>query len=143
MLAREIMSSKLEKIGFNATICEAAEKMRLADIGFLPVERAGKIVGIVTDRDIVVRAIAYHLNPDTTAVGKVMTSDVVYCYDNDDLEEAEEIMEEKQIRRLVVLNNDDMPVGVLSLSDFVTKAKDENLACRAMGKICESVGSKW
>lgn len=72
-----------------------------------------------------------------------MTSDISYCYDDDDIEQAERKLEEKQIHRLLVLGSDDKPVGILSLSDLAVKAKDEHLACRALEKICEPVGSRW
>ena len=143
MKVREIMTSPFEKIDCSSSICEASELMRSSDVGILPVEKSSRIVGIVTDRDIVVRAIAQHLNPETTQISKVMTSDITYCYDDDDIEDAGRKMEEKQIRRLLVLNSDEKPVGILSLSDLATKAESGNLACRALEKICEPVGSRW
>jgi CBS domain-containing protein len=143
MNVKDVMSSEFRKIDFNATICEAAEKMRSFDIGILPVEKSGKIVGMVTDRDIVIRALAQHLNPETTGISKVMSTNVVYCYDEDDVEDAERRMEEKQVRRLLVLDSGDKPVGILSISDLALKVSSENLACRALEKICEPVDSKW
>lgn len=144
MKVREIMSSHFEKIEFDATVSEAAEKMLSSDIGILPVDKAGKIVGMVTDRDIVIRAIAQYLNPEKTPISTIMSSDVVYCYDDDDIEMAESKMEEKQVRRLLVLNSvNERPVGILSISDLAVKAGDEKLACKALEKICAPVGSKW
>jgi CBS domain-containing protein len=144
MKVREIMSSHCEKIDFDSTVSEAAEKMMSSDIGVLPVDKGGKIVGMVTDRDIAIRAIAQYLNPEKTPVSRIMSSDVVYCYDDDDIEDAESKMEEKQVRRLLVLNSDnERPVGILSISDLAVKASGEKLACKALEKICEPVGSRW
>jgi len=73
----------------------------------------------------------------------VMTSDVTFCYEDDEIEDAERKLEEKQIHRLLVVNSDEKPVGILSLSDLATKAESANLACRALEKISEPIGSRW
>jgi CBS domain-containing protein len=142
MKVKEIMTSPFEKINYDSSICEASELMRSSDVGILPVEKNGKIVGIVTDRDLIVRAIAQHLDPEDTPVSKVMTSDVTFCYDDEEIEDAEKKLEEKQIHRLLVINSDEKPVGILSLSDLATKA-ESSLACRALEKICGPIGSRW
>ena len=143
MKVKEIMSSPCEKIDSSSSICEASELMRSSDVGVLPVEKSGRIVGIVTDRDIVVRGIAQHLNPEKTSISKVMSSDVTWCYEDDDVEDVVKKLEEKQIHRLLVLNSDEQPVGILSLSDIAVKMSDETLTCRALEKICEPTGSRW
>ncbi len=142
MKVKEIMTRDVEKVDFNSSLSATAEKMRSSDVGVLPVEKDGKIIGIVTDRDIIIRGLALHLNPETTTVSKVMSSEVITCYD-DDLEEAVSIMEEKQIRRLVVFNRSNEPAGILSIGDLATKADDTSLVCRAMSRICESAHVNW
>jgi len=143
MKVREIMSVQVEKVDFNATVSEATDKMRSFDIGVLPVEKGDRIVGIITDRDIAIRAVARHLNPETTAVNRVMTSDVKCCFEDDDIEEAAKIMEDRQIRRLLVPNSDNQPAGILSLSDLAVKAGNEHLACKVLEKVCEAVHTGW
>jgi CBS domain-containing protein len=137
MKVREIMSSTVETIAPDAMITEAAEKMRLRDVGVLPVEKEGDIVGIITDRDIVVRVIADELDPKRTLVSKAMTFDAVCCSEDIDVEEAARIMEEKQIHRLVVLGDDNTISGILSIGDIAIKMKDEHLLHEVLEKICE------
>jgi len=143
MKVKDIMTRDIEKIDFNSPLSQAAEKMRSSDIGVLPVEKDGKIIGIITDRDIIIRGLAMHLDPETTTVSNVMTSEVATCYDNDDLEDAISIMEEKQIRRLVVFSRSNEPAGILTIGDLAIKADDTSLVCRAMSRICESVRVNW
>jgi CBS domain-containing protein len=86
--------------------------MRELDVGAIPVADDGKLVGMVTDRDIAIRCVA-----DSQDISKVMTSGVVYCRDNEDVEDAVRIMEGKQLRRLPVLNEAMQMVGMVSLGD--------------------------
>ncbi len=139
MKVKEVMSPRVQKIAFGATISEAAEIMNKLDIGILPVEMDNRIVGMITDRDIVIRVIAKHLVPNTTPVNKVMTPDVICCFDDENLDDAAEKMERKQVRRLLVLNRSNEPVGILSLSDIATKACNEHMAYEVLEKVCEPV----
>jgi CBS domain-containing protein len=137
MKVRDIMSSPVEMITPDAMITEAAEKMKSCDVGVLPVEKDGDIVGIITDRDIVVRAVANGLDPKRTQVSKVMTFDAVCCSEDTEMEEAVRIMEEKKIHRLLVLDDDDVISGILSIGDIAQKMKDERLLYEVLEKICE------
>jgi CBS domain-containing protein len=97
----------------------AAEIMSAANIGFLPVcDEAGKVVGTITDRDIVIRAVARGLDPDARRVGDVMTRNVITCRPEDELVLAEQFMAQYQVSRLVVVGEDDALEGVISLSDI-------------------------
>jgi CBS domain-containing protein len=97
----------------------AAEIMAAANIGFLPVcEDDGKVVGTITDRDIVVRAVAPGLDPDLRSVGDFMSRNVIACRPDDELELVEQFMSYYQVARLVVTDDDDVLQGVISLSDI-------------------------
>jgi CBS domain-containing protein len=98
MKVKEIMTRDIEKINFNSSLIAAAEKMKSLDIGVLPVEKDGRIIGIVTDRDIIIRGLSMHLDPETTTVSKVMISEVTICYD-DDMKDSAIIMEENRSER--------------------------------------------
>lgn len=140
---KDIMSSPCEKIDFYVTVTQAAQKMKSSDVGIFPVEKGDEIVGVITDRDIVLRVLAEKLDPNTTAVNKVMTSDVITCYEDDDIRDAARLMEDKQIRRLVVLDRDDSLSGILSISDFAVKGKDEHLSYEVLEKVCEPAHPGW
>ena len=137
MKVREIMSSPVEMIAPDAMITEAADKMKSYDIGVLPVEKDGDIVGIITDRDIVVRAIADKLDPRKTPVSKAMTFDAMCCSEDTDMEEAARIMEVKKIHRLLILDDNDEVSGILSIGDIAIKLRDEHLLYEVLEKVCE------
>ena len=118
MQVREIMSRGAELIDPNTTIRDAAAKMRAANIGALPVGENDRLIGMVTDRDIVVRAVAENQSPGNTSVRKVMSEGICYCFEDDDAEEAARTMAEHQVRRLPVLNKDKRLVGVVALADL-------------------------
>jgi CBS domain-containing protein len=120
MRLSSIMTGSIETIPPGASLAEAAKKMASQDIGSLPVCAAGrrKVVGIITDRDITVRAVARGLDPNQTKVQDVMTKDVLACPADSDIEAACELMERRQVRRLLVTGDDDTPVGIVSLGDI-------------------------
>jgi len=127
MTVKEIMTEDVEAIAADTTIRNAAEKMASMDVGVLPVVQGEELVGIVTDRDIAIRAVAEGLDPDTTAVRDVMTPHVECCHEDDDLEQCAELMEERKIRRIVVVDEDDRLTGILSLGDLATRSGDHEL----------------
>jgi CBS domain-containing protein len=107
----------------------AAQRMKALNIGFLVVyDVPTGVVGVITDRDITVRAVAEGLDPASTQVREAMTTHVASCYDDDDLEDAAWLMERKAVRRLVVLNRAHELVGVLSLDDVARALGAERLA---------------
>jgi CBS domain-containing protein len=99
---------------------EAAWRMDQLNVGALPVCDGRRLVGIVTDRDITVRCTAAGASPVNTPVCEAMSEDVRWCYEDDDVEEAEDAMEAMQIRRLPVIDADKRLVGMLSLGDLAT-----------------------
>ena len=115
MEIRDIMMRSVETVDPDESLCEAARKMAAQNIGLLPVWQDGALVGVVTDRDIVVRAVARGFDPEQTIVEEVMTSMVVSLPESSDLEDASDLMESKHVHRLVVVDDKAMPVGILSL----------------------------
>jgi len=138
MLLKEVMTRNVECVDPDTTLEAAAQRMRDLDVGPLPVCDHDKLAGMVTDRDIIVRGVAFGCDVQTTKVGDVMTKGVDFCYDDDDLEEAERIMQERQIRRLLVLNRDKRLVGIVSLCDLATKTPHERQVGETVGRISQN-----
>jgi len=112
--------------------------MRDLDVGLLPVcGDNNRLAGMITDRDVTVRAVAEGLDPKATHVEQVMTPDVMYCFEDQDVTEAAGLMKKEQIRRLVVLNRDKRLVGVVSLGDLATKTGDDDLSGETLEEISE------
>jgi CBS domain-containing protein len=121
MRCEEIMKRQVQTSVEDETLQRAAEKMALANIGFLPVcDQGGKVLGIITDRDITVRAVAKSKG-DTTPVGEVMTRAVVSCRGGDDLAVAEQRMIQHRVSRIVVEDDRGMLCGIISLSDLAER----------------------
>src|SRR3990167_10372367 len=127
MLAKDIMSKKPEFLPPTATLKQAADQMRTHDYGFTPVGENDRLIGAVTDRDIVIRAVCEGKDPNKTILRDVMSKGIHYCLETDNLEKVAQQMEKLQIRRLVVLNNDKRLVGVISLGDIATKSHNAKL----------------
>jgi len=137
MRVNEIMTSDFETIDAMSSVTEAAKKMQSLNIGFLPVREGREIVGVLTDRDIVVRALAREFDPDSTRVKDIATQNVTYCYEDIGVEDAAALMEEHQIRRLIACDYDGSPVGIISLGDLAVKTVQENLYGEALERISE------
>ncbi len=137
MQVKEVMTRGCECIEPDASLESAARRMRELDVGPLPVCDRDRIAGIVTDRDIVVRAIAEGRDPHATHVRDVMTPGITYCFDDDDVEHAADTMKNKQIRRLVVLNRDKRLVGIVSLGDLAIESHDEQMTGDTLRRISE------
>jgi len=132
MFVSDVMTKGAECVRPGNSLREAAQKMKNLDVGPLPVCDNDRLVGMITDRDIAVRAVAEACDPRTTTVKDVMTPDVVYCFEDQDVQEAARRMQEHQVRRLVVLNRDKRLVGIVSLGDLAVEAGDEKLAGRTL-----------
>jgi CBS domain-containing protein len=118
----DAMTSDVCIVTPDQAICEAASLMADNDIGALPVGENDRLVGMITDRDIAVRAVAKELPPDTR-IREVMSSEVLYCFDDEDLDDVAAKMSDAKVRRLPVLNRDNRVVGIVSLGDL---AQNEN-----------------
>ena len=123
MKCANIMSINLESLSEQDTIQRAAEMMADTGVGFLPIcSEAGRPIGVVTDRDLAVRAMAKKLAPSSTTAAMVMTSPVVTCLASADIRDAEELMARERKGRLVIVDADGRIAGILSLADLIEKA---------------------
>lgn len=121
MQVREIMTSPAKVIDQNSTIKELAEKMKDDDLGALPVCDGDRLLGMVTDRDIVTRGITMDKKLSDCSIKEVMSEKVAFVRDDDDVSEAEQKMSQHQIRRLPVIDRNDRLVGVVTLADLAQK----------------------
>jgi CBS domain-containing protein len=127
MQVRHIMTSPVELAAPDDSVRVAARKMMALDCGILPVAEDERLIGMVSDRDIVIRAVAEGYDPDECYVREIMTTDVKYCYDDETAEDLARNMASLQVKRLPVLNRDKRLVGIVSLGDLalVRDAKGE------------------
>ncbi len=126
MKLSEIMTSDVEVIHPDDTLQTAAQKMRDRDIGFLPVCDGDRLIGVLSDRDVIVRALAEGLDSKTMLGRDLVTAPAIYCFDDQSVDEAAKLMHDNQIRRLVVLRRDDKRmVGVVSLGDLAINVDDK------------------
>lgn len=128
MLAKDIMTKKPEFLSPDENLKKAANQMRTHDYGFLPIGEDDRLIGVVTDRDIIIRAVSEGKDPNTTKLRDIMSKGIHYCYETDSLEQIAKKMEELQIRRLVVLNKDKRLTGIISLGDIATKCHNEKVS---------------
>jgi CBS domain-containing protein len=122
MKVKDAMTTEVVIARPDQTIAEAARMMAECDSGALPVGDDDRLVGMITDRDIAIRAIAKDLGPDTP-IRNVMTKEVLYCFLDEDVEHVADNMGEQQVRRLPVLDRDKRLVGIVSLGDLATNSK--------------------
>lgn len=137
MKIKEIMTPNVEVVSPDMTLNDAARKMKDLDVGVIPVCDGEKIQGLLTDRDITIRATAEGLNPNSTPVGNVMTPEVHWCWEDDDIEAAEKIMRNQQIRRILVMNRDRKLVGIVSLGDIAVDANKDKQTGRTLEEISQ------
>lgn len=142
MQVRECMTTDVKIINPDMNLREAAGLMRALDTGFLPVGENDRLVGTLTDRDITLRAVCEGKDPNAAKVRETMSEHVAYCFDDQDTREAADIMANRQIRRLAVLNHDKRLVGVVSLGDIVDRAHDEEAAEHALEEISHHTGKQ-
>ena len=138
MKVAEAMSRDVRVANPDQSICEVACSMAEIDAGAIPVGEDDRLVGMITDRDIAVRAVAAGKGPDTP-VREVMTQDVKYCFEDESLDHVAKNMAEQRVRRLPVLNRDKRLVGILSLGDLAL-AEDEKVAGEAVKGVSQYAG---
>ena len=139
MRVKELMTAPVDSIESTHTLAEAARRMAEADIGALPVLSEGKLVGIVTDRDIAMRGVAAGMSVHAS-VRRVMSENVATCSPNDDLETALALMSREQIRRMPVCNLDDELVGIVALADAARRDPIKDEVTETLADICEPSG---
>jgi CBS domain-containing protein len=135
MQLKKIMTPEVERLPKDANIQEVAQKMKAIDVGMIPVYDGDRLVGMVTDRDIALRVVAEGRDPASTPAHTVMTPEVIYCFEDHTVEEAAQVMEKHQIRRLIVLNRDKRLVGIVSLGDLATHRQGKKAAGEALSEI--------
>jgi CBS domain-containing protein len=139
MKVSEAMTRDVRIASPNQTIQEAAKMMADIDAGAIPVGDNDRLVGMLTDRDIAIRAIAQGKGPDAK-VGDIMTSEVRYCYDDQETDEVCRNLGQEQIRRIPVINRDKRLVGILSLGDLAMNDGDGS-AGRTLASISRPGGA--
>ncbi|WP_084398886.1 CBS domain-containing protein [Henriciella aquimarina] len=137
MQIRDIMHRDCSFIGSDESLQLAATKMEREGIGALPVADNDKLVGMITDRDIVTRAVATNRDVRHTKVRELMSDRVLYCYDDEDIEKVAENMAEQEVRRLPVMNRAKELQGMVSLGDIAAKASG-NAAGESLKRIAEA-----
>src|SRR5271157_1997149 len=118
MKVENIMHKGVEWVSPDTSIVALARKMQQFDIGAIPVGENDRLIGMVTDRDVVIRGVADGKDPSKLTARDVMTKGVTYCRDNEEVDEAVRIMESERIRRLPVIDANKRMVGMISLGDM-------------------------
>jgi CBS domain-containing protein len=142
MELRDIMTRNVEVVNGNASLKEAATKMKELDVGLIPVCDGDRLKGLLTDRDITIRATANGRDPSKTKVNEVMSTDIAYCLEDQAVDEAVILMEARQIRRLPILNQDKQLVGIVSLADIAVHVGDRDLTGETLEEISEPAEPK-
>jgi CBS domain-containing protein len=140
MQLREVMTPNAEVVPPDATIGDAAKKMKALDIGALPVCDGDHLCGMITDRDIAIRGVAEGRDSHSP-VRDAMTEEVIYCFEDQEYEEAAALMREHQVRRLPVLNRDNCLVGVVSLADVSLRGNDDSVTTDTVEDVSAPSGS--
>jgi CBS domain-containing protein len=118
MRVREIMTSNVECLSPEASLHEIAQEMKALDVGFIPVCESDRLVGTVTDRDIVIRAVADGLDIKTCKAREIMSREVIYAFEDDDVKSVAHKMSDKDVRRILILDKAKRLVGVVSIGDI-------------------------
>ena len=140
MKVSEAMTREVRVAGPDQTIREAAQMMAELDAGALPVGEEDRLIGMITDRDIAVRAVAHGKSPDTR-IRDVMTDDVKYCFDDEEVAEVARNMADIQVRRLPVVNRAKRLVGIVAIADIAASEAPEVVGDAVSG-ISEPAGDR-
>lgn len=136
---REIMTRNVKTANREMTLREVAQLMRDGDMGAMPIVENGKLVGIVTDRDIVVRAIAEGRSAETP-IGEVMTTEIFSAKEDDFAFEAIRLMGERQVRRIPVINDSGELAGIIAMADVALEMEDEREIAETLEDISSGAG---
>jgi CBS domain-containing protein len=131
---KDLMSPDVQVISPDATIREAAEHMREGDFGMMPVGEDDRMIGMISDRDIAIRAVAEGKDAGTK-VRDVMSEGIAWAYEDDSVEQAAMIMSERQVRRLPVVDRDKRLVGIVALGDIAVESSEIRPAAQALSEI--------
>ena len=139
MKVSKCMTRDVELVSPTQTIRDAAQMMAELDAGALPVQQDDRLVGMITDRDIAVRAVAQGKSPDTR-VRDVMSPELLYCFDDQEIEDVSRNMGEVKVRRLPVVNRDKRLVGIISIGDLALK-EEQTLTGSTIARISKTGGN--
>jgi CBS domain-containing protein len=139
MKVKEIMTEDVEWIDSISSLYEAAEKMKSLDIDVLVVEAGSRLVGLLTDRDIVIKGLGEQHDPTFTQVKDIARTPLVCCSEEDSIKDALELMEEHQVARLLVCNQHDAVTGIISLGNVVAMIHQHGHAGFAPESLCHAV----
>ena len=139
MKVSKCMTRDVELVSPTQTIREAAQMMADLDAGALPVQQDDRLVGMITDRDIAVRAVAQGKSPETP-VRDVMSPELLYCFDDQEIEDVSRNMGEVKVRRLPVVNRDKRLVGIISIGDLARK-EEQTLTGSTLARISKTGGN--
>jgi CBS domain-containing protein len=137
MKLKDIITERVKVIAPDASLRDAARLMRDLDVGMIPVCDGERLVGTITDRDIAVRAVAAGRDPNQTLVRDAKTDDVIYCFEDQEVEEAARLMNERQVRRLPVLSREKRLVGIVSLGDLAVRTDQASMAGKTLEGVSE------
>ena len=139
MKVSKCMTRDVELVSPTQTIREAAQMMAELDAGALPVQQDDRLVGMITDRDIAVRAVAQGKSPDTL-VREVMSDEVLYCFEDQEIGDVARNMGDVKVRRLPVVNRDKRLVGIISIGDLALK-EEQTLTGSTIARISKTGGN--
>ena len=137
MRIAEIMTQDPEVVTSDVILKDAALKMRELDVDMLPTRNDDRLVGMLTDRDITIRATSEGRDPTKTQVREVMTQEVVYCFEDQEVSDAAKLMQERQIRRLPILNREKGLIGIVSLGDVAVHSGEKSVVAETINEVSE------
>ena len=138
MIAQDIMTPNYAAVVPQAPLREAARQMQDLNVGMLPVFDGESLMGVITDRDIVIRAVAAGADPLTAPVADYMTEGIATCPEDCDIGDVARLMEDRRVRRLIVINSDNYPVGVLSTADLAITPESAGYAGEVLREVSKA-----
>lgn len=139
MKVTEVMSNEIELVKTDTPLMEAAKTMSQSEVGVLPVISGhNQLVGMLTDRDIAIRSVAHGHDPKTTPVKAAMTDKVVSCFTDQTVDEVAKSMQERKLRRMIVVDRSNGAVtGIVSIGDIAKVSDDKGIAGQTLARVCE------
>jgi CBS domain-containing protein len=138
MLVEEVMTPNVATVSPESSLINAAKIMASDDVGWLPILADEKILGVLSDRDLVVRGLCEGRDPNVAMVSQIMSPGVVTCHTTDPVEEAERLMKDHKVRRLLVVDSDEHLAGTLSVGDLAVRLEQPDDAGNVMAEICRN-----
>jgi CBS domain-containing protein len=143
MKCSEIMTKNPSCCLLTDNVYQAAQLMKTEDVGPIPIvsdRETKKLEGIVTDRDLALKVVAELLDPKSTRVKEVMTTGVLTCYSDDNVEKALELMQQHQVRRIPIVDEEDRLIGIISQADVATRIEEPETTAEVVEEISKGVG---